>query len=285
MMHIKQVAVICSESLSDGLMMMVASHRLKQEGAHVITFHNTLPELNDWFKDYTFSPQIAPEQLASTFDLIIVQYDGSPYVKELIKTVASFPKALLSIFYPTYSKYTHPPLTACDRVFNKNLSMVDNIALATSSLLRARDHSKNNGLTPPPHLLHRRYKKRVAILSSPHIPKKYEKIGIAIRDAGFDPIFLEPENIASGASLLYESGFFIGPESDLCHLASNFHIPTLVVSGNKKPLTLSKPGWLKSSYLTFPRWLPKTFLERFVLVSKVVKSFKTLVSKQSFPYN
>lgn len=283
MMHIKQVAVISSETISDGLMMMVASYRLANEGARVVTFNNKLHELSDWFRDCTFSPHISLENVAaelSKFDLVILQYDNSPYTKNLAKILLKEQKPLLSIFYPTYSKYNHPPLTACDRVFNNQIPMVDNIALAISSLLQARDHSKNNGLSAPPHLLHRRYKKRVAILPSPHIPKKYEKIAEAVKKCGFDPIFLSPENISLSASILYESGFFIGPESDLCHLASNLHIPTLVVSGNKKPVSLGKPGWLKSSFITFPRWLPKSLLERFVLVSKVVSGFKRLASKQ-----
>lgn len=282
MMEIKKVAIICKETISDGLMMMVATHRLSFEGAHVITYNNKLHELTDWFPGYTFSPRVPLEEIEkelAQFDLIILQYDSTPYAKEIIKTFSASQKPMLSIFYPTYSKYTHPPLTACDRVFNKQIPMVDNIALAISSLLQARDHSKNNGLFPPAHLLHRRYKKRVAILASSHIPKKYNKIAEEVRKSGFDPIFLDPQNISLGASIIFESGYFIGPESDLCHLASNLHIPTLVVSGNKRPISLEKPGWFRSSFITFPRWIPQVFLEHFVLVSKVVSGFKKLAVK------
>lgn len=282
MMQIRQVAVICSEAISDGLMMMVATHRLTQEGAHVVTYHDKLHELSDWFQEHKFSERLDASLIESEltkYDLVILQYDGSSYSKEVIKILSANRKPMLSIFYPTYSKYTHPPLTACDRVFNKQIPMVDNIALAISSLLKARDHSKNNGLSAPAHLLHRRYKKRVAILPSAHIHKKYERIAEEVRKSGFDPIILTGENISLGASIIYESGFFIGPDSDLCHLASNLHIPTLVVSGNKKPISLLKPGWLRSSFITFPRWIPQTFLEKFVLVSKVVSGFKKLALK------
>ena len=281
-MHIKKVAIICSETISDGLMMMVATHRLSCEGASVTTYHDKLHELADWFGDYTFSRKVPDDQIESEltpFDLVILQYDGGPYAKQVVKVLSGSCKPMLSIFYPTYSKYTHPPLKPCDLVFNKQIPMVDNVALAISSLLGVRDHSKNNGLAPPNHLLHRRYKKRVAILPSPRIHKKYDKIAEEVRKSGFDPIFLSEENISSGASIIFESGFFIGPESDLCHLASNLHIPTLVVSGNKKPISLWKPGWLRSSFITFPRWLPQIFLERFVLVSKVVSGFKRLAIK------
>lgn len=161
--------------------------------------------------------------------------------------------------------------------------MVDNISFAISSILQLRDHSKNNGLLPPHRLLHRKYRRRVAILPSPCMRKKYEKIGVELRKYGFDPLLLESEDLAKGASLIYESGYFIGPESDLCHLASNLQIPTLVVSGNKKPLMLLKPGWLRSSFITPPRWIPRA-RERFILSKSVLSAFKKLVAKDKSFY-
>lgn len=278
-MELKKVAVVCGEKVSDGLMMMVASHRLLAEGAEVVTFHDHLHELVGWFDEHTFVQRPALSNLETTlspFDLIILQYDGSHYIREAAKLCS---KMRLSIFYPMYSKYTCPPLTPWDRVFNKHCPMVDNIALAISSLLQVKDHSKNNGIFPPPHLLHRRYKKRVAILPSKSILKKYENIAMEVSRLGFDPLFIEFDNLSLGASLIFESGYFIGPESDLCHLASNLQIPTLVVSGNKKPLILWKPGWLRSSFLTPPPLIPK-IVEHFIFTSRVVSAFKKLIAKQ-----
>jgi hypothetical protein len=280
-MQIKKVGIICSDTISDGLMMMCATHRLSSEGAFVITFNDKLHELTSWFPGYDFAKKLELEKLESSlefFDLIILQYDGSLYAKNVIKMLTGKEKPALSVFYPTHTKYTHPPLTLYDRVFDSRLPTVDNVSLAISSLLQVRDHSKNNGLAAPSHLLHRRYKNRVAILASSRIRKKYEKIADEVRKLGFDPIFVTEENISQGASLIYESGYFIGPESDLCHLASNLHIPTLVVSG-KEPLSLSKPGWLKSSFIIFPRWLPQMVSERFVFVSKVISGFKKMAIK------
>lgn len=281
-MELKKVAVVCSVTVSDGLMMMVASHRLMAEGAEVITFHDRLHELAGWFDDHKFAFRPSFEAIETTFsqfDLIILQYDGSNYAREVAKHFSKHNNTRLSIFYPTYSKYGHPPITPWDRVFNKEYPMVDNIALAISSLLQVRDHSKNNGLFPPSHLVHRKYKKRVAILPSKSIIKKYEKIAAEVSRLGFDPLFIESENLALGASLIFESGYFIGPESDLCHLASNLQIPTLIVSGNKKPLSLWKPGWLKGSFLTPPPFIPK-IVEHFIFTSRVVSAFKKLIAKQ-----
>jgi heptosyltransferase-3 len=281
-MQISKVAIICSETISDGLMMMCATHRLSSEGAFVITFNDKLHELTNWFPGYDFSRRLSADDVAlylESFDLVILQYDGSNYAKNVYKILSGKCKPILSVFYPTHSKYTHPPLTLYDRVFDSRLPTVDNVSLAISSLLQVRDHSKNNGLAAPSNLLHRRYKNRVAILASPRIRKKYEKIAEEVRKLGFDPIFVTEDNISLGASIIYESGYFIGPQSDLCHLASNLHIPTLVVSG-KEPISLRKPGWLKSSFIIFPKWLPQMVSERFVFVSKVVSGFKKMAIKK-----
>ena len=276
-----KVAVVCADKVADGLMMMVASHRLFCGGIKVDTFHDQLHELQDWFGAHTFivRPKVSQaREIFSTYDLVILQYDSSPYIEEvrdLLTAIEGFP---LAIFYPLYSKYTHPPLTPLDRVFNKKLSMVDNVALGIASLLNVSDHSKNNGLSPPRGLSHRKYIKRVAILPSTPIRKKYDRIAKGVEQCGYTPLFIEPEGLSSGAEIIFESGYFIGPESDLCHLASNLQIPTLVVSGNKKPLVLRKPGWFRSSFITPPRWIPRA-REHFIFAPKVINAFHHLVGK------
>ncbi|MBS0585588.1 MAG: hypothetical protein JSR76_04730 [Verrucomicrobia bacterium] len=280
-MPLSKVAVIASEKVADGLMMMVASHRLTSLGIAVDTFHDRLQELQDWFGDHRFvfrPKKEAMEEVFSGYDLIILQYDTTPYIQEALEELRRIQKMPIAIFYPCYSKYTHPPLTSLDRVFNKSLSMVDNISLAIASLLEFSDHSKNNGLLPPSHLLHRRYRKRVAIRPSPTIYKKYEKIAQNVEKAGYNPFLIETEDLSFGASIIFESGYFIGPDSDLCHLASNLQIPTLIVSGNKKPLILRKPGWLRSSFITPPRWLPRAF-EHFIFTPRVISAFNAMVAK------
>ncbi len=277
-----RVGVVCSDRICDGLMMMVASHRLLNVGAEVTTFHSRMHELKAWFGDHIFQfrPPIEEiENSLASLDLVIVQYDPSHYIKEVIRKLgAAHQKGLLSIFYPIYSKYTHPPLNHFDRVFNKHIPMVDNIALAIASLLKTYEHSKNNGLLPPKHLLHRKYKRRVCILPSQWARKKFERIATDVEKCGFDPLMIESENLAHGASLIFESGYFIAPECDLCHLASNLQVPTLVVSGNKKPLNLWRPGWYRSAFIARPKLIPKA-LEKFIMPGRVIKAFKNLVSK------
>ena len=274
----KKVAIVPSSSLHHGLMMMVASHRLLYEGAKVTTYHKGLQHLQEWFPTHTITLPPKENHIFeefSSYDLIILQYDSSPLCKEIIAHFRTNKTTLLSVFYPQYRKMTHPPLTPLDRVFNKSLPMVENISLAIASLLCVRQHSKNNGLLPLKHLTHKKFPKRVAIYPSTNILKKYEKIKATLKNLGFEPFFLEGECTAKGAELLYESGFFIGPDSDFCHLASNLQIPTLVVTKEKRPASIHTPGWLRSSFITPPKWIPRA-KEKLISVDKVTKGFCNL---------
>ncbi len=280
---LKKVAVLCSDEVRDGLLMMVASHRIYNEGFRVTTFHNRLHELSDWFFPHEFAAYPPTELLQETlaeYDMLILQHDGSERTKQLKKWHRDGMLAPLSVFYPFYHKRVHPPLGKLDRVFDHRCSMVENIALAISSLLNIYYHSKNNGLCPPPGLEHRKHRKRVLIQSHALLKEKFVKISEAIQSFGFEVQVLPEESelsLAEYAKLIYESGYVVGIESDLSHLASNLQIPTLLVL-SRHTLRLWFPGWLKSSVISPPRWLPKT-LEKFIHISRVLSGFKLLVSK------
>ena len=105
-MHVKQVAVVAGEGLHNGLTMLIASYRLMCQGAKVVTFHDQLPELTSWFPELRLSPRLPIESLTPC-DLIIASYDGSPYIKELIR--APKPETqLLSVFYNSHSPPSSP---------------------------------------------------------------------------------------------------------------------------------------------------------------------------------
>jgi hypothetical protein len=281
--EVKKVAVLCSAEVRDGLFMMVASHRIYNEGFHVTTFHDRLHELSDWFFPHTFEKYPKLDQLQQTlaqYDMVILQHDNSERTKQLKKWRRDGMLAPLSVFYPLYHKRMHPPLSKLDRVFDQRCSMVENIALAISSLLNIYYHSKNNGLSPPTQLEHRKHKKRVLVQSHELFKEKFAKISEAIQNFGFEVYELPQgpiESLAEYAKLIYESGYLVSIESDLSHLASNLQIPTLLVV-SRHTLRLWFPGWLKSSVIKPPRWLPKA-LEKFIHVSRVLSGFKNLVAK------
>jgi len=264
-MRKKRVAILCSKSLKDGLFMMVASHRLTQEGFDVTTFHNQLREIANWFpekllSDYPPSKESLHEIL-STFDMIILQHDKSARVKTIVQWAKEGLLSPLSIFYPFYHKHLDKDLNRLDRVFNHKCSMVENISLAISSLLNMSSYSMNNGLFAPAHLFHKK-EDQVVIDLTPGLAQteiltylKQKRIKIKLIDQSL--------SLENQTALLYQSSYFIGAHSSLAHLASNLHIPSLLIHA-KTTNTLFSPGWLQSQTLLLPRWLPKWFQKKLI---------------------
>lgn len=303
-------AVLPSLGIGDALLMMIASHQLKMQGYCVTTFHQALPELSAWFPGHDL--QLLPPQekllgVLSSFDMILVQNDNSAQIRQLIDAY----RPRLSIFYPTYSAGKHATLSSQDRVFDKDLPMTDNIAEAIASLIDLPSPSKQNGLTALPALAHRAKKQQVLLHpTSREAFKNWKSSGFLsiahqLKERGFLPLFCVAPNerkdwkfveergftlphlptLSALASLIYESGFVIGNDSSIVHLASNLKVPTLVISNDEKRMRLWRPGWLKGQLVLPPPYLPnwkflrlkETKWQHFITPSKVLRSFDDLI--------
>lgn len=288
----KTAAVIPSKGIGDALLMMIASHHLLKAGYHVITYHPQLPELQRWFPEHHFE-KYPPEDL-SHFDFVIFENDNSPRIQKL-------PQG--SIFYPTYNALKHGPLSQLDCVFNPDLPMADNIAQAIAQLLQLPGVSKDNGFIPPKDILHRSNERRIVLhpLSTKeekNWPKeKYLKIAADLKKNGYETVFaVAPEelldweeacafpNLDALASFLYESAYMIGNDSLLGHLASNMHIPTLIIANDAKRMRLWRPAWRLGMVITpsplLPNWkglrLRGKHWKRWISPQKVLRAFDRL---------
>ncbi len=303
-----KVAVLPSPGIGDGLLMMIASHQLKMGGNQVFTFHNHLPELSSWFPGHPLLPLPAEEHIVESlrpYDLIVIQNDNSPKVRHLNE---AYPDRLC-IFYPTYRIEKHLRLQKLDQIFNHNLPMADNIANAAATLI-GHSPSKGNGLTPPLPLIHRQRKTQVLIhptsssANKNWTMSKFIEVAKKLRQQGFSPIFClsGPESshaaaiekgglelavtptLSELAALTYTSGFVIGNDSAIGHLASNLHIPTLIIANEEKRMRLWRPGWLQGELVLpsfyLPNWkflrLKTTHWQHFISVDKVLRSFNSM---------
>ena len=71
-------------------------------------------------------------------------------------------------------------------------------------------------------------------------PKEHAE-WLFVKKKGIDlPYF---RSLSETAAYLYESGFFIGNDSGLGHLASNLGIPTVTVAGKASSIKLWRPDW------------------------------------------
>jgi heptosyltransferase-3 len=305
-------AVLPALGIGDALLMMIASHQLTLEGCHVTTFHSSLSELQTWFPGHHLQPLPPEDKLLETlasFDLILVENDNSPKIHQLIQAF----RPTLSIFYPTYSATKHAPLTSRDRTFHSHLPMASNIAEAIASLINRSALSKQNGISPPPHLVHRLHSQRVVLHPTSRQRNKnwtasgFLAVARVLIQRGYDPVFcVGPEEylewepiqqegfklarlptLADLATFIYESGFVIGNDSLIGHLASNLCIPTLTIANDPKRMRLWRPDWLAGQLVLPPPYLPNwKFLrlrenswQLFISPRKVLKSFDQLLAR------
>jgi hypothetical protein len=306
----QSAAVLPALGIGDALLMMIASHQLQQKGCAVTTFHDSLPELSPWFPGHIFQRRLSEGDLIASlasYDLILAENDNSPLIRQLI----AHHRPRLCIFYPTYLATKHAPLSSLDKVFNGNVPMTENIARAIAELIGTALPSKENGLTPPPLLVHRSKKEQILIHPTSRVPAKnwkaagYLKLARALCSRGFKPLFCigpqerdawnfvtgegfslaESSTLCDLASLVYESGFVIGNDSLICHLASNLNIPTLIIANDEKRMRLWRPGWLKGQLVLPPAYLPNwKFLrlkenhwQHFISKGKVLRSLDKLL--------
>ena len=305
----KTAAVIPSTGIGDALLMMVASHALLKKSYEVTTYHRRLQEMQEWFVGHQFKPTFSLDDLQGC-DLIILQNNNSKRVSELIEARTNHTLKHLSIFYPTYKKGKHPPLSKTDRVFDGKKTMVENIASETAALLQEEASSTDNGLIVLKELTHRLHPNRIVIQPLSTDPKRtwlssrFIKLAKKLRGKGFEPIFtLTPnqqadprwqesgieipsfKSLSELTSYVYESGFVIGNDSLLPHIASNLNIPHLVIGHLEDHMRLWQPGWLKGKLIMPPSWAPNikffrsrdTHWKQWITVREVLRGFDKLL--------
>ena len=317
-----KAAVICSQGIGDGLLMMVASHRLFSRGYRVTTYQNALHQLSKWFPDHQFKKRSSLEdldklnQLLSPYDLIILQNDNSPLSKSIIELYKQGKLHNLSVFYSSYEKGKHAPLTSWDRVFDRSRPMVDNIAEAVASVLQCTQISKNNGLVIPAGLEKGQYTKRVLIhptsttLYGTWDSYKFIEVANLLAYKGYEVVFCvspqeRPEwvplveesfqlpifpTLSELAAYVYESSFLIGNDSGPGHLASNLHIPTLIIASCRKRMALWRPGWFAGKVLSPSRFIPNFKGSRlrekkwkvFISPKRVLRTFQFMQMRKRY---
>jgi hypothetical protein len=275
-----KVKILPCRGIGDALLMLTAAERLQSAGHDVVTIHPKLPELQNWFPHLKFDTQ----WIFSPDEWIIAQNDNT----ERILALKEKHRDRLSIFYPTYVPEKNGLLNPLDRVFNAEKPMVENIASSIASLLQVEKPSKENGITPPSHLSHRLHRQRVLIHHSSSLEdknwleEKFKEVALGLKRRGYEPVFVpEFSSLDDLAAFIYQSGYVIGNDSLVGHLASNLQIPTLIVADKAERMNLWRPGWLEGSVVTLSPWIPNwKFFEKnwkyFISSGRVLSAFDDL---------
>lgn len=268
----KQIEIVCAAGIGDALIFHIASYHLSLAGLSVTTV--TPHRFGKWFDGYRFSD-------VPIADTIFLQHDNSLKAKQIHASNRS-----VYTFYGSHLESKHGPLrSGFDYVCNPKLCMVENLVLAIQTLFHL-PATPENGFHPPPHLIHRRYPRRIAIHTGSSDKdknwplEKFMQVADFLKNQGYEPTFLPLfPTLEELASFIYESGFFLGNDSGPGHIASCLNIPHLIIGRDQKQMELWRPGWLKGTILTPSPWIPnckplrirKNWWKSLIPTKKVIK--------------
>lgn len=307
----KPAAILCASGIGDGLLMMIGAHHLKQAGFHPTIYHDAANILSLLFEEETFLPHVPLDDLEETlnnYDRVLIENDNSTRAWYLFGLRKKGKLKNLTFFFPTPSKNQEEE----DILFDPKSPVATNLSMACAKTLKTTP-SKENSLTINPEKTFKKYPKRIVIHPTSNDPKRNWKqsqflsLAKKLEQEGYTVSFCvgpherkdwEPiekidlpnfKNLREVKDYIYESGFLIGNDSGLGHLASNLGIPTLTISGNPKRVRLWRPDWTLGKVVTLPFPLPnfkginfrmrENVWQSFVPVARVFKRFKELADE------
>jgi len=306
----KKALVYSSNGLGDGLLFLIISNNLKKNGYLVDTYHPFLFEINKWFKYTTIKPYPKNEEnfnFLKGYDLIVINSDYNTLNKEIVRySKKNFPSKTFEL-HPSTCKGKNPPIG--DLRFNFKKTIKENLIFFCKNNLNLQNVEGSNAISVLKNLKYRKYLKRIAIHpSSKDIKKnwplnKYEKLCKKLKKLGFEPNFIltkferkqfedidieKPKfnNLEEMTSFIYESGYMIGNDSGIAHLASSLKIPTLTIFSTKRKERFWKPSlFISETVVSWPLInfshlrLREKYWKKTISVKRVLNKFIKLKIK------
>jgi len=305
-------AVFCHNGLGDGVNCLVLSQTLHLNGFQVDTYQNTLGSMQTWFPHLPVQPYPSLDELPrvlNTYDwYFVVHNDANEFVRQLIaEGKRRFPEKIKVIYlYPSPNIVNEPYYADC--LTDPTLSVAENLRNLARNVMHLPRTAKGNGFVVPEGLVFRKYPKRIVMHPtsgkvSKNWPKnKYVKLALHLQHFGYQ-IVLVPgmaemglwqdtglpladfSNLDALARFIYESGYLVGNDSGLGHMASAMGIRTLIVCRRKAVAKLWAPSFTQGIVLTPSSWIPNIrglrlrdkHWDKFISVNKAVKAFRSLI--------
>lgn len=289
-----RIGIVAARGLGDGLITLVLAHHLRGALCDVTTFSSPLLQLKSWFPEEKIKPFPKADEINSLFS----SFDQ----------VIAFDHSILS-----EQKLSHPALiTLSEDSLNPKKSFVDNLVEFGKNRFNLKSLGRKNGIAVPSDLTYRKYETRIAIHPMSGDEKrtwtkeKFLQLASALQKRGFTPallmapsernswedlarekgiLFPPCQTLDATAAFLYESGFFIGNDSGLGHLASNLGIPTLSLFARYNYSRLWRPGFREGLVVSPPpliigsRAKERTW-KKMLSVARVLRAFSKLVRNQ-----
>lgn len=280
-----------SPALGDTLILLVVAHNLWRAGWRVHVYGDHAHSLAAWLQYLTVSPALKPDDA----DTVLADY------AVVLQLHRERPLANIADKHPGFIDL-HDVEHA-----KSGFSMAQRCADFSKARFGLRDAVVSNGITAPKHLLFRRYDARVAMHPEASTDDKrwlatrFIDLASHLKSQGFTAEFavaprertrwdaLRREipplcsftSTAALAEWLYESGWFIGNDSGVGHLASSLGVPTLTVFRRRRIAERWRPGFAAGAIVLPPWWVPTAGLkERWwresISVGRVLGAFEAL---------
>lgn len=307
-----RAGVFCHNGLGDGVNSLVLSNNLQLNGWKVDTYQNVLSSMQNWFPHLPILPYPSVDELPrilNAYDwFFVVHNDTDEFVQKLIQEgKRRFPDRLKVIYlYPSKNIVNEPYYADC--LTDPTASIASNLRKVCEQILHLPKITKSNGFIPPAGLVPRRHLKRVVIHpTSARVTRNWPKekflcLATYLKEEGYTPVFI-PGNNEKGewegsgfeaalfptldllARYLYESGYLIGNDSGLGHLASALGVPTLTICRRKTWANMWAPSFRKGVVVTPSSWIPNIrgfrlrdrHWKKFISVGKARRAFEQLV--------
>jgi heptosyltransferase-3 len=290
------VAFNMSQCLGDSLLAMIVVNNLVRNGYRVVVFGDYIHSLKAWFPSFEVYPTVRPERARAYlehFDVLLHAYPRNV----VDGTLDWHPRCLVMETWPT---------------FRQVKNMVDIHAEVCEKDLGLCEVVRVNGLVAPVPSRHRMFMQRVVIHPTASLSKKmwlrerFLSLACKLRERGFEPeVIVAPHeredwlpfqkeqgiavpelaSLSDVAERIYESGWFVGNDSGLAHLASNVGVPAVSLMVRNKIARRWRPGWAPSRAVLPLPVLPGKFAkdrlwQHFLPVSRVLRAFDELQETQ-----
>ena len=311
----KKAAVFSHNGLGDGINCLVLSNNLHLNGFEVDTYQNVIGSLKNWVPHLCVKLYPSIEELPKilhSYDLFFVVWnDSSEFVNKLIQEgKRRFPERMKVIYLYGSPNIVNEPYYA-DCLTNSVASIAENMRIIVEKVLHLPKLTKSNGFIAPFGLTFRRHPKRVVIHSTSSRPtrnwpkEKFIKLALYLKKEGYQPVFVPgPEEIQNWEDLkefrlevaefstldalaryIYESGYLIGNDSGLGHLASALGIPTMSLFRRKTWAKMWAPSFAQSVVVAPSNLVPNIrgfrlrdrYWQKFVTVNMARRGFERLV--------
>lgn len=305
----QRCAIFSCLGLGDGLIILTLAQNLYLNGYRPVLFHPFLQELQSWFPHLPIHPFPKNFDALHTFDRFFFVYERLPHMLALqAHCEAMYPEKTM-VLNPIATPNRDYPYWEVGR-FDGDQPYLDNLVRFCKMVLQLKETTKSNGLVLPEHVKPRRYMQRIAIhptssLERKNWPKKkFLRLAQALEKRGFETMFVLREEERKGwdgvhaprfssieemARAVAESGYMIGNDSGIGHLASCCGVPTVTICRHHHIASFWRPAWTRGDVIAPYKWilnikglrLRNACWKRWISVRRVLRIFYALQGSSS----